>query len=153
MTPAVKGLLIGCVVLVLLGVIVLVAVGWYVKQKAPEVLANAQAAQSEGSLFGNDVSESQCVSNALERYRANPGLAAAMTQSLWLDGCLETSQVEQNFCDGVPAESEIIKSATWRVATCEESGILQDATCPNLAGRVQSYCAGDARRTKLAAVQ
>ena len=153
MTRTVKGLLVGCLVLVFLGVIVLAALGWYVKQKAPEMLASAQSAESEGVSFGKGVSDSQCVSAALERYQANRGIAATVTQSIWLDGCFQTSTIEEKFCDGVPRESDLMRSATWRVARCEEAGIQQDVSCPNLVGRVQTYCEGNVRRSKLSAVQ
>ncbi len=150
MTPVVKGLLIGCFVIVAIGVIVIVAIGFYVKQKAPEFIASGQAAQTEGNEYGRSVTESQCVTDALGRHRESPGLTAGITHAIWLEGCLTTSTVEESFCDGVPPEDAMMKSAEWRVRRCTELGFDQNAICREILGQVQGYCAGEVREAKVA---
>jgi len=148
MKPVVKGVLIGCSVLVVLGVAAIVAIGWFVKTRSGDLVAKGKVIHSEGATFGRGTSESQCVATAMDRYRNDRGVVGGIKQRVWLSGCLETSTVETNFCDGVPAQDAIAGTVAWRVARCSDLGFAGDSTCPNILAEVQTYCGG-ARKKKI----
>lgn len=153
MKPMVKGVLIGCGSLVAIGVIAIVAMGIYMKQKAPGLIATGRAAEAEGGAYGTGVSESRCVDDVVAKYRTKPGFSSALRESIWLNGCLDTSAVEQDFCAGVPLRSDLADSALWKVSRCTQAGLGQDAACRSLIDNIQPYCEGNVRRMKMTAVQ
>lgn len=148
MHPILKVLLIGCSLFLILVVIGLAGFTFYWKRQGPEIMEGGREAREEGLRAGLANSESQCVSDALARYSTERGIPTAIAGSLWLDGCLQSSRFEQDFCIGVPKESEFIATAQWRSTRCAGFGMQQDAGCRNIAGRVQIYCEGETRRAK-----
>lgn len=148
MHPVLKFFLIGCAVVIVLGIIAVAVVGWYVKSHSGQWMAQGKAVRGEGMSFGRTATEPQCVSEAMTRYRAHTGMVNGISQRLWLDGCLETASVDAEFCAGVPAEDQFTASVTWRVKQCRDFGFQGDSTCPNIVAEVQRYCAGPVRRKK-----
>ena len=148
MKPVVKGLLIGCSVLAVLAIAVIVAVGFFVKSKSADLIERGQEMRTEGETFGRGTTESMCVSEAMRRYSADRGIISGVKQRLWLAGCLETSKFEPSFCASVPPDSEIRRTAEWRVNQCSTFGLSGDSACPNVLAEVQTYCAGADRSKK-----
>ena len=64
-----------------------------------------------------------------------------------MDGCLKTSAFTDGFCDGVPADDEIAKSALWRNAECSKRGFT-GSQCGNMLAPVQKYCYSEVRAKK-----
>ena len=150
MHPLLKVLLIGCSLFIILVVIGLAGFTFYWKRQGPEIMAGGQKSLAEGKEAGLSNSESQCVADAVARYSTDPGIRAAIARSLWLDGCLESSSAEADFCTGVPEESSLIATAQWRSTRCAGFGLQQDPGCRNVVGRIQNYCESDLRRAKIA---
>jgi len=148
MKPVVKGLLIGCSVLLVLAIVLVVAVGFFVKSKSSDLIARGKEMRTEGETFGRGVSESMCVSEAMRRYSADRGMISGVKQRLWLAGCLETSTFEPSFCASIPPQSELMRSAEWRVKQCATFGMSGDSTCPNVLAEVPTYCGGAGRQKK-----
>ena len=111
------------------------------------LLAQGQTVQTDCSNFGKDVAERRCVDEALSRYLKDLGLTGTIRSSLWLDGCLKTSAFTVGFCDGVPADDEITRSALWRNEQCSKRGFA-GGQCANLLAPVQKYCYSGARAKK-----
>lgn len=153
MKPVTKVLLFGCLAIVVIGIVAIVAIGWFVKSRSGEWIAQAKSVRADGARFGLTASESQCVDEMMARYRRDPGMMTSVKQSVWLGGCLESSAPQPDFCNGVPAQNEIMRSATWRNSRCAEAGLRSDAVCPNLFTEVQRYCYSEARKKKIAAAQ
>lgn len=148
MKPAVKGILIGCSVLAVIVIACVVSVGFFVKSRSRDWIARGKEVRAEGEAFGRGVSESMCVSESMRRYSRDRGMISGVKQRLWLAGCLETSRLEPAFCASVPPDSEILRTAGWRVNQCSTFGLGGDSTCPNIFAEVQTYCAGTGRKKK-----
>ena len=146
MKPVVKGLLIGCGVLILaagVGVILLVR---FWNANKDKIRAQADAARTEAREFGRNATDSQCVAKALERYRNDRSIIGEAKARVWLAGCLETSQKESGFCDNVPSKDEIMRTVTWRLGECSRLGFDGDKGCTRILTEVQDYCEGGKRR-------
>jgi hypothetical protein len=143
----VKGVLIGCAVLFVVGVACIAGVVWWVNANKDQLLAQGKAIESGGATFGKDVAEPRCVDEALSRYLKDSGLTGTIRSSLWLDGCLKTSAFTEGFCDGVPRDNEITRSAIWRNEQCRKRGFA-GGQCANVLAPVQRYCYSDVRAKK-----
>ncbi len=148
MHPALKVILIGCGVIVVVGIVAIALVGWYVKSHSGDWIAQGKAIRAEGAAYGKSVSESQCLGETMSRYRANRGMMSGIRQRVWLSGCLEAASLDAEFCSAVPAEQQFGSTVTWRVARCQDFGLQGDSTCPNILAEVQRYCASPARKKK-----
>src|SRR5215210_955735 len=132
MKSVAKGFLIGCSVLLVLGIAAIGAFVWFAKTKGEAWVKKADEVRKDAQTFGQSVPESRCLTEAAARYKKDPGIVSGIEQRVWLGGCLEPSTFEPAFCEGVPPEGEITKSATWRVDRCNELGLKGDSTCPNI---------------------
>lgn len=148
MKPVVKGFVIGCSILLIIGVAAVVAIIWFMRSKSEDWVAKGNEVRAAAAQFGKNVPEPRCVEEAMSRYRLKTGIVGGIEQRVWLGGCLEASAFDSGFCEGVPPDSEIVRSATWRAARCANLGFSGDSTCPNILAEVQTYCQGPARRKK-----
>ena len=140
MKPLAKGLLIGCGSVALLGIAAVVAVVLWFRAHGQELEAEGHAAHDAGAKAGAALMDGQCVDAALADYAKDRGMFSAVQARVWLAGCLGAARPTQGFCDGVPPESEIMRSATWRVARCDAHRLGGDSTCPNILAEVQQHC-------------
>jgi hypothetical protein len=140
MKPLAKGLLIGCGSVVLLGIAAVVAVTLWFRSHGDELRAQGKAAQAAGAKAGAALMDGQCVDAALADYAKDRGMFNAVQARVWLAGCLGTARPTEGFCTGVPPESEIMRSATWRVARCDAHHLGGDSTCPNILAEWQQHC-------------
>lgn len=148
MNPVLKVFLIGCGVIIVLGIVAAAVIGWYLKSHSAQWVAQGRAVRAEGAAFGRNTTESQCLSEAMSRYRANRGIVSGIKQRVWLQGCLEASAFEPEFCSAIPAEEQFAATVRWRVARCQDFGLQGDSTCPNIVAEVQRYCVGSERKKK-----
>lgn len=148
MKPAGKGLLIAVSLFLVLGGIAIVAIGWYVKRVGGDPTTIVLPLQTEGMIFGENVSESQCLSEAVARYRMDSGLHNAIDQAYFLEGCLSTSTLDVDFCTDVPPRTESAMTVEWRATRCAAAGLGDAPRCPNMLENVQVYCEGEVRRKK-----
>jgi hypothetical protein len=151
MNSVAKGFLIGCSVLLVLALIAVGGITWFMKTKGADLIEQGQAMRTEGTSYGANVAESQCVTQALDRYRRDKGITGGVRATVWLGGCLESSAVEPEFCSGVPLTDEFTRTVSWRLQRCEELGLKGDSTCPNIFSEVQRYCEGSVRKGKVSA--
>lgn len=148
MKPVVKGLLVGCGIVLFLGVAGVIASVYFWKKNEGKIRAQADAARAEAREFGRTATDSQCVAAAMDRYRADTSFIGEAKSRVWLTGCLETSRAESAFCTGVPPTSEIMKTVTWRLGECSRLGLDGDKGCTRILTEVQDYCEGAARKSK-----
>src|SRR5512147_853425 len=68
-----------------------------------EFIESGKSAISEGEASGRSLDEGGCMTRAIERHKAdwNRNVASAVRNNLWLSGCLQTSRIQDHFCDGV----------------------------------------------------
>lgn len=148
MKPVVKGFLIGCPILLILAVVAVVVVIRFLDRTTKEYVAKGQDVRAEGKQFGQNVSEPKCVEEAMSRYRRKTGIVGGIEQGVWLGGCLDESAFDSAFCEGVPRQEDLVRSATWRVERCAAFGLPGDSTCPTLLGQMQTYCESEERKEK-----
>ena len=149
MNSTAKGFLIGCSILFVIGVIVIGAMALFLKSKGTELVTKGRQVSEQGQAFGRYVTESECLTESLTRYRSETGMINAVKQSVWLRGCLEPSTAEPDFCAGVPPRDELNASASWLVERCRQYGFSGDANCPNILQAMQGYCEESSRQGKL----
>lgn len=140
MAPATRGILIGCGGVLLVGVAGAIALVLWFRSHGPGLMASGKAAQAAGAKAGAGSSDAQCVDAALANYASDRGLVGAVQARVWMHGCLGTARATEGFCQGVPPEDEIMRSATWRLAGCDAHGLGGDSTCPNILAEVQRHC-------------
>lgn len=146
MKPVAKALLAGCVVLILLGIVAAGAGVWWIRQNKDRLVEKGKATRAEGQAFGRSATASACVDKALETYRGDSSALLREVQArVWLGGCLDTATPESGICTGVPPESEILRSVTWRLAECSRRGLEGDKGCTRILDELQQYCEKRAR--------
>lgn len=131
---------------------VLAATGWYWWHVHGEsVVASSRAAMSEGRERGRAIDEPACLAEVLQRQRTDKddGMAAVITRSLWLDGCLGSSKATASFCQGVPAPHAFVDMSTWVASSCLTQG--SNPGCQTIYQQVAKYCGLPERAAKLAA--
>jgi hypothetical protein len=114
---------------------------WFEANK-DELMAMGERAMTEGEAFGMGTEQPGCVNEALGRVggcaQIDPMCEAEI--GIFLESCLGAATTSPGFCDGVPQESSIMDSATWRLATCQNLGRAGDEACGRILGSVQKHC-------------
>ncbi len=134
---------IGLVLLCVLACAGLVLGGkmWFEANK-DDLLAMGERAEAEGEAFGMGAAQPGCVNEAMRRVdgcgELDPLCEAEV--GIFIEACLQVASPTPGFCDGVPEESSIMDSATWRLATCQNLGRGGDEACGRILGSVQKYC-------------
>ncbi len=142
-----KALLIVAVVIVLL---VLGCIGagvyWWTRNK-DALIARGKAVVTEGRDFGRNSDNQGCVDESISRYKKDPGFGSAISNSLFMRSCLDSSRPTPNFCSDVPKATEFVKSAQWRVEQCRRIDLSSDSYCQQLFQPVQEFCERRTRRS------
>jgi hypothetical protein len=115
---------------------IVAAVGW---RWWSGLLETARAGRDAGIAFGESHNHEECVTRALQRYKADPGFASAVSARLFLHACLVNGRPVPGFCAGVPSPKQIGASASWRVGRCRAIGI-SDNFCHQVLAPVQEFC-------------
>lgn len=137
MTRLAKGLIISAAAVVIIFAIgIAVAIGW-VSTHGREIFGRYIESMAEGQKFGRSTDNEGCVTEAISRYKPDPGMSKALSTQLFLQGCLQTSRETPEFCDTVPKRTEFLKSAAWQAAQCSQHG-LHDSYCPQIFAQEQS---------------
>ena len=133
--------LISIAIVVVLLVIGAVAVGVFVVVRNKDAwLARGKAVAEEGTNFGRGTDNQGCVDEALSRYKKEPGFTSILSNTIFMQTCLDASKPTPGFCDDVPRASEFMKSAQWRLQQCRSVGLQRDQNCQSLFAPVQQYC-------------
>ena len=140
MRPVIKGLLVGCVALIVLaGIVVIVGVR-LVRKNAGRLTDEMAQMRTQGEQFGRSASESACVTEAMSRFRNNTSFFREPHTRMWLSSCLESSQRDSAFCAEVPPADEIMRSVRWRMDECSRLGFGGDNRCQRILAEVQTHC-------------
>jgi len=140
MKPLAKGLLAGCIVLIVLaGIAILLGVRW-VNANKDQLRAKAERVRAEGQEFGGTATTSACVAKAMEVYRSDASILGEARARIWLGGCFASSTPEEGFCTGIPPKGEIMRTVRWRLSECSRLGLDADKGCTRILEEVQRYC-------------
>jgi hypothetical protein len=135
-----KALLIVAIISVLLIIgIVGAGVFWWMKNK-DALIGRMKEVATEGKDFGGHSDNQGCVDESISRYKKEPGFISAMSTTLFMSGCFESSRPTPGFCDNVPRVTEFMKSAQWRVDQCRRIDLSSDRYCQQLFQPVQQFC-------------
>lgn len=135
----------------LAGVLLIGGMSWYWWTRyGSEILDSGKAAMVEGEASGRDLDEGGCMTRAIEKHKSdwNRTMASAVRNNVWLSGCLDSSRVQEKFCDDVPSGDNAVAAALWAASTCAALG-LSDSYCGNLVLNAVKYCSSPARAKKL----
>ena len=133
------------------GALVIGGGGWYWwTYHGKEFLDSGAAAMMEGEASGRALDEGGCMTQAIDRHKAdlNRTMATAIRNNVWLAGCLNSSRVQEKFCDDVPAGDDIVAAALWAASACANNG-MSDSYCGNLVSNAVKYCSSPKRAEKL----
>ena len=142
-----KVLLIVAVVIVVLVLGVIGAGVYYVSRNKDAWIAKGKAVASEGRDFGRNSDNQGCVDESISRYKKEPGLGTAISNSIFMQSCLDSSRPTPGFCTDVPKTTEFIKSGQWRVEQCRKIDLSSDSYCQQLFQPVQHFCERGPRKS------
>lgn len=135
-----KALIIAGVLIVLLVIGVIGAGVYWWSNNKDALMAKAKALVEDGQDAGRQTDNQGCVDQAVARYKRDPGFTNGISSGIFMESCLRVSRPTAGFCDGVPRETEFIKSANWQQAECERVGLSSDQYCRQLFQGVERFC-------------
>jgi hypothetical protein len=113
---------------------------WWLNANRGELREKGIAVEAEGKQFGLAKSSHECIDESLTRLERTRGIVQQALLGTFLKGCLRSAPRDPALCMGVPATSEILRSATWRNEVCVAHGKRGDQGCANLLGTIQEVC-------------
>ena len=127
-----------CVILLIVGVVG-AGIYWWTHEGHKMVEA-AGKSMEDGKAAGQKTDNQGCVDQTLALYKKDHSFGGVVTNNLFLLGCLDESRPTPGFCDDVPRQSEIMKSAAWQIQKCKEAGVPADPYYRQIFSGVQQYC-------------
>lgn len=130
-------------ILVLGGVSLAVVFGllaWWATQDGGAFFRDQQRILREGARFGADADDAGCLQEALARLRKSQGFSTDMGSIGFLQSCLKPARKTGTFCKDVPSPLEMIDSAAFQQARCDDAGLGREAFCKPVFGEVQQEC-------------
>lgn len=125
----------------LLLVIGIVVAARWVKSRGAQLQEQGKAVIAEAEAFGKGKDGEACMAEALNRLKSAEGFIGEAKTKVFLQHCLQAATVAPEMCEGVPAPTEIMKSASWTLAECERRGWPNNQRCARLVGALQVHCA------------
>jgi hypothetical protein len=113
---------------------------WWLNANRDDLRAKGLAAQAEGQQYGTGKTSQACIDESLKRLDRTDGFMQRAVLGMFLKSCLQSAPSDPALCTGVPATSEILRSATWRNDLCAAHGKPGDQGCANLVGMIQEVC-------------
>ncbi|MEL6543195.1 MAG: hypothetical protein AAFQ82_01135 [Myxococcota bacterium] len=115
---------------------------FWISSNQEELAALAEEGERTGYEFGKDATADACLNKAFEDAAPCGGfdLVCETGVLLFLKACIDVAEIPPGFCDGVPATSSILDSATYRVEACKDGPMDNTDRCGRLMGAVQEYC-------------
>jgi hypothetical protein len=137
------------ILLLVLGLIVvlgLTAIGvgaLFVVRNADGWVDRGRQRMEDGRSAGAALDSRGCVDRTIGEYRDDRGPITAISQRIWLSGCLQTAEPEYAICPDIKADSTLGAVAgvlAARNAFCARHGLAGDQGCLQLAEAVEGFC-------------
>lgn len=135
-----KVLLVVGVLLVVLVVGALVAGYFVVRRYGPGLMEAGKQTYGEGVEYGRRTDNEGCLNEAVARQARAGGFADLIKNNVFMRACLEASRPTHGFCDGVPRQTEFMRSVGWQQQQCQRYGLSQQQQCGQLFSQVQQFC-------------
>ncbi len=120
------------IVLIILGCVLLLCTGiagagfyWFStsgRDLIEQVKNSSEKVMKEGTEVGKTGDENTCLTESINRLGADNSITNTMSATFFLTACLKSAKPAPDFCRGVPAPSEIMKSSEWIAKKCKEQG-------------------------------
>ena len=122
---------------------------WWWTENREKLQDAGAAAFDEGRKAGATLRESGCVDKAIERHRVaeNRTIFGTIRTNLFFRACLDASQAEAAFCDGVPEKGELVATGVWAGQSCLKAGFT-DSYCGQIFSQIGEYCSSAERASK-----
>lgn len=127
--------LIGCGVVLLLGVALVVSWLLWWNRNRDDLESAAGAAAREGARYGLVHDEQACLAEGTRRANDQKSLAEGFAVGAFVRACLEYSRESPGFCQDVPPVTAVRRSAEWQQQRCGG-----DVGCRNASQVTQGYC-------------
>ena len=135
-----KVLLILGVLLVVLFVGGVVAVYFLARTYGPGLVEAGKQTYNEGVEYGRRTDNEGCLNEAVARQARAEGFTDMVKNNVFMRACLEASRPTDGFCDGVPRQTEFMKSIGWQQQQCQRYGLSPEKQCSQLFSQVQQFC-------------
>lgn len=131
-------LAIGCGFVLML--IIIGAAGiYFFRSHKDQWLAEAKKVDEEGRAYAAGRTANDCIDESLRRLRVHSGFMDEVRIRTFLNGCLDASAESPQLCEGVPPQSEILRTAQWSIGECARRGMPRNQPCTRV-HEVQKYC-------------
>jgi hypothetical protein len=137
------------ILLLVLGLIVFLGVGailvaaLFIVRNADGWVDRGRERMIAGREAGATLDSQGCVDRSIAEYRKSRGPISAISQRIWLTGCLETAEPNGAICPDIDAESTlgaVGQLLAARNAFCVRHGLGGDQGCQQLAEGIESFC-------------
>lgn len=129
----VVGALVGLLILLVVGI------GVFFTMNQDKLKEAGLRAKAEGAAFGANNTQKACIDKAVSKVDTS-GFMEEVVNRLFLSECLNKAQPTADLCTGVPQESSILETASWRVQFCAASGKEGNQACARVLEAVQDHC-------------
>jgi len=142
-----KHFIIGCVSLIVVGGIIIVAVVGGIFYLG--LTKYVDDAEHEGVEFGRRTDQQGCQDEAFRRLkqgRRAGNLISSRATELFINGCFQTSRATPGFCRDKPKEDSFFAVRRWAQDRCQLEGAASDDVCVSLFMEVSDACLGKIKR-------
>jgi len=143
-----KVLLVAGVLLVVLLVAAFVVGFFVVRRYGPGLVEAGRQTVAEGAEYGQRTDNEGCLNEAVARQARVEGFGDMIKNNVFMRACLEASRPTPGFCDGVPRQTEFMKSVGWQQQQCQRYGLSPEKQCTQLFQQVQQFCDERGRRAE-----
>ena len=141
-----RGVLIGCGIVLLIAVVGAVALMGWVRSNKGEIKGAIDRTTAEADSFAATTDQRGCYEEGKRRAAAGGGLPSMIRNSMFVQQCLDAARETPGFCANIPPSSAISRSATWQNQECGSS-----QGCRAILSGVQSFCEEHRRRAEFPA--
>src|SRR5687767_14581877 len=132
-------LIVGGLLVVLL--VAAVVVGYVVVSRyRPGFVEATGRSFEEGTEYGQQTDNEGCLNEAAARWARAGGMMDMIKNGVFVETCLNASRPTPGFCDGVPRQTEFMKSIPWHQQQCKRFGLKPEQQCAQLFQGVQRFC-------------
>jgi len=136
------------IVFAVLAVLVMIGAAsavWFVARNADGWVEQGKGRMEAGQVAGAALDSAGCVAQAMADYKRDTGPISAVAVRLWLDGCLQTAEVDTGICPELKANTTLRRVGeliAWRQTFCARHGLATDQNCQQLTVGIEEFCFG-----------
>lgn len=117
----------------------------YVARNADGWMEQGKGQVAAGQAAGAELDSAGCVAQVMADYKRDTGPISALSARLWLDGCLQTAELETGICPEMTGDTTLKRVGeviAWRQTFCNRHGLPTDQGCPQIALGIEEFCYG-----------